>query len=320
MNDERCYELLGLKGEASHEEIKAAYRDMAKVWHPDRFAHDPKLQTKAQERLKEINEAYQRLTSPRPARGRTRPDANGAHDWYDTGYSHDDRGARATHQARTPNHARTRYDAPPAVVIIRQDSPRRPVVSVFAVAAVVALAAFFAASRLFVNPTSGKDNSAAASSPSNGGVTAQYDASELSSASDQKERKSSVRQKAADADSSANASDPFAPTRALPTVTRTIDPTTGLLATRSCPTRMLMTYPAGSEPQSSCAAEHAPKPSAPRNAAPAQTQPERAQGADGSPSPAAEAKGKSRLKSVVSTLASPDKWLGKKKDKTPARP
>lgn len=54
----KCFELLGLGPEASMEEVKQAYRDLVKVWHPDRFTHDPKLQAKAQEKLKEINEAY----------------------------------------------------------------------------------------------------------------------------------------------------------------------------------------------------------------------------------------------------------------------
>src|SRR4029079_18185020 len=51
-------------------ELKAAHRDLAKVWHPDRFQHDPRLQEKAQEKLKEINEAYDLVISgrmPRPA-------------------------------------------------------------------------------------------------------------------------------------------------------------------------------------------------------------------------------------------------------------
>jgi len=36
----RCYELLGVKPSASVAELKAAYRDMPKLWHPDRFAAD----------------------------------------------------------------------------------------------------------------------------------------------------------------------------------------------------------------------------------------------------------------------------------------
>src|SRR4028119_13609 len=58
-----CQEVLGVSEGASAQELKAAYRDLAKVWHPDRFAHDPRLQQKAQEKLKEINEAYEQLTS-----------------------------------------------------------------------------------------------------------------------------------------------------------------------------------------------------------------------------------------------------------------
>ena len=57
----RYFEILGLKLGASLDEVKDAYKDLVKVWHPDRFAHDPKLQQKAQEKLKEINEAYEKL-------------------------------------------------------------------------------------------------------------------------------------------------------------------------------------------------------------------------------------------------------------------
>jgi heme exporter protein D len=66
----KAYELLGVKPGISSRELKAAHRDLAKVWHPDRFQHDPRLQEKAQEKLKEINEAYDLLSSgrmPRPA-------------------------------------------------------------------------------------------------------------------------------------------------------------------------------------------------------------------------------------------------------------
>jgi len=45
----------------SMEEIRASFRQMVKVWHPDRFPNDPKLQHKATEKLKLINEAYDLL-------------------------------------------------------------------------------------------------------------------------------------------------------------------------------------------------------------------------------------------------------------------
>jgi TonB family protein len=51
---------------ASLEEIRQAYRDQTKIWHPDRFSNDIRLQRKAEEKIKQINLAYQRLCRGRP--------------------------------------------------------------------------------------------------------------------------------------------------------------------------------------------------------------------------------------------------------------
>jgi hypothetical protein len=59
----RSYKILGLSPDASIEARKQAYKDLVKVWHPDRFSHDPRLQQKAQEKLQEINEAYEKIKS-----------------------------------------------------------------------------------------------------------------------------------------------------------------------------------------------------------------------------------------------------------------
>ena len=55
------YRTLGLTPSASELEIKQAWRDLARIWHPDRFSHDPRLQARAVEELKKINEAYEVL-------------------------------------------------------------------------------------------------------------------------------------------------------------------------------------------------------------------------------------------------------------------
>ncbi len=55
------YEILGLKEGASQEEIKNAYREQVKKYHPDKFNDNP-LQDLAEEKLREINEAYETLT------------------------------------------------------------------------------------------------------------------------------------------------------------------------------------------------------------------------------------------------------------------
>jgi hypothetical protein len=60
------YQVLGIKPGASQAEIKQAYRDLALVWHPDRFVDNPRLQEKAEEKLKQINAAYEFLKSAQP--------------------------------------------------------------------------------------------------------------------------------------------------------------------------------------------------------------------------------------------------------------
>ena len=58
---EQCYRTLDLEPGASLDEVKRAWRDLTKVWHPDRFQSDPRMEAKAEEKLKTINEAYARL-------------------------------------------------------------------------------------------------------------------------------------------------------------------------------------------------------------------------------------------------------------------
>jgi uncharacterized protein YjbI with pentapeptide repeats len=61
---ERYYEILGVEPGSSPEEIRQAWRDLAQVWHPDRFTTNERLQQKAQDKLKEVNEAYEALRDP----------------------------------------------------------------------------------------------------------------------------------------------------------------------------------------------------------------------------------------------------------------
>jgi len=60
---DRCIEILGLKPGASQEEVNQAYRDLVNVWHPDRFVGNLRLQKKAEEKVKEINAAYEYVKS-----------------------------------------------------------------------------------------------------------------------------------------------------------------------------------------------------------------------------------------------------------------
>jgi len=79
----KYYEILGLKIGATLPQVREAYKDLVKVWHPDRFANDPALQTKAHIKIKEINGAFNKvqeflahLEAYQRATGGTRPPAS----------------------------------------------------------------------------------------------------------------------------------------------------------------------------------------------------------------------------------------------------
>ena len=58
MDIRRCYDILDVPLEASAEDIKRHHRDLVNIWHPDRFLGNPRLQEKAEQKLSEINAAY----------------------------------------------------------------------------------------------------------------------------------------------------------------------------------------------------------------------------------------------------------------------
>lgn len=62
MNDP--YKILNVDRSASDEEIKKAYRELARKYHPDNYVNNP-LADLAQEKMKEINEAYDAVTRER---------------------------------------------------------------------------------------------------------------------------------------------------------------------------------------------------------------------------------------------------------------
>ena len=58
------YSVLGVKPDASDDEIKRAYRELARKYHPDNYQNNP-LADLAEEKMKEINEAYDTITRMR---------------------------------------------------------------------------------------------------------------------------------------------------------------------------------------------------------------------------------------------------------------
>ena len=66
MNDP--YAVLGVSASASDEEIKRAYRDLVKKYHPDNYANNP-LADLAEAKMKEVNEAYDAVVKLRTQGG-----------------------------------------------------------------------------------------------------------------------------------------------------------------------------------------------------------------------------------------------------------
>lgn len=62
------YTILGISPSASDEEVKKAYRNLARKYHPDAYADNP-LSDLAQEKMQEINQAYDQIMESRKSGG-----------------------------------------------------------------------------------------------------------------------------------------------------------------------------------------------------------------------------------------------------------
>lgn len=63
------YEVLGISPNATDDEVKSAYRALARKYHPDNYANNP-LSDLAEEKMQEINDAYDAIVRMRKGGGR----------------------------------------------------------------------------------------------------------------------------------------------------------------------------------------------------------------------------------------------------------
>ncbi len=64
--EQNPYKVLGVSENATDEEVKKAYRDLVRKYHPDKYGDNP-LADVAAEKMKEINAAYDQITRDRKA-------------------------------------------------------------------------------------------------------------------------------------------------------------------------------------------------------------------------------------------------------------
>ena len=223
-----AYEVLGVKPGVSDRELKTAHRDLAKVWHPDRFGHDPRLQQKAQEKLKEINEAYEQLIS---------------------------RHTRRVAPPPPPPPPRRAQQSPVAAAPARVRRGMGWQLWVAMPVAIFAVVFAFTTKKLLPHREAPVNATEVVESTEQQPATAQDSTRVVRNRTDNN---------LAPADSTeGDATSQPAPTNeavvAVPTVTVSIDPASGLLATPTCPVKTRMTYPSGSEPRTHCNIQHVVK-------------------------------------------------------------
>lgn len=91
------YSVLGVSQSASDDEVKKAYRDLARKYHPDNYQNNP-LADLAEEKMKEINEAYDAITKQRSGSYQS---TSGSYGSYNAGQSR-------SYGGQDPNFARVR--------------------------------------------------------------------------------------------------------------------------------------------------------------------------------------------------------------------
>ncbi len=77
------YEVLGISPNATDDEVKSAYRALARKYHPDNYANNP-LSDLAEEKMQEINDAYDAIVRMRKSGSRQ---SGGRQSSYSGGYA-----------------------------------------------------------------------------------------------------------------------------------------------------------------------------------------------------------------------------------------
>ena len=78
------YEVLGVPSNASDDEVKRAYRELSRKYHPDGYVDNP-LAGLAEEKFKEVQEAYQQIMNQRTGNGSYQQSSQSGQGYYQQG-------------------------------------------------------------------------------------------------------------------------------------------------------------------------------------------------------------------------------------------
>ncbi len=79
--------MLGISSTASDKEVKEAYRNLARKYHPDNYGDDNPLKDLANEKMQEINAAYDEIQRIRSDKGRSYTSGSYSNDYTSSGSS-----------------------------------------------------------------------------------------------------------------------------------------------------------------------------------------------------------------------------------------
>ncbi len=81
------YVVLGVARTASDDEVKTAYRNLAKKYHPDNYANAPDIADVAADKMREVNEAYDTIVKERKNGGASATGSAGSSNAYNSSYN-----------------------------------------------------------------------------------------------------------------------------------------------------------------------------------------------------------------------------------------
>ena len=110
------YQILGVDRDASDEEIKRAYRRLAKQYHPDANPGDEA----AAKKMQEINDAYDQIKNPEKYRGAASGGSQGYNPYGQTGYGYDPFGGYQQRQSYGQRYADSHLQAAHNYILYRR--------------------------------------------------------------------------------------------------------------------------------------------------------------------------------------------------------
>lgn len=91
------YEVLGVPSNASDDEVKRAYRELSRKYHPDSYVDNP-LAGLAEEKFKEVQEAYQQIMNQRSGNGSYQQSSQSGQGYYQQGGYQQQGGSQSNQQ------------------------------------------------------------------------------------------------------------------------------------------------------------------------------------------------------------------------------